>query len=205
MNIRLMKKDIQIVNKIELDNTEQILIEYYQDIYKHKLLKSKLKLFNDEKITLEKELRNNNMKLSSNLKSQQFLTTTQDITRPTSHKYMIENAYSSMEVRVYYLLTKIYELQPQIIELEVRLHDIEYILNSIKNDYEDLYQYLYLRYNRKQSIIAISFELHLSESTVWRLKPYALSCFYQRYINTIDFHNIDYNAIDNEHINYIAQ
>lgn len=200
-----MKKDIPLANKLELHNTEQILIQYYQDIYKLKLLKSKLKLFNDEKITLEKELKNNNMKLTSSLKSQQFLTITEDITKPTKHQNIVEHAYSTMEIRVFHLLTQIYELQPQIITLEAHLHDIEYILHSIKNDYEDFYKYIDLRYNLKQSIITISFELHLSESSVCRLKPYALSCFYQRYINTINSNDLHYIDIDNEHINYIAQ
>lgn len=189
----MMKKDILLANKMELHNTEQILIQYYQDIYKLKLLQSKLQLFTDEKITLEKELRNNNMKLTSNLKSQQFLTTNKDIDTTKPHKDMVQHAYSIMELRVFHLLSKIYELQPQIITLEAKLHDIEYILDSIKNDYEDFYKFIDLRYNKKQSIIAMSFVLHLSESTVCRMKPYALSCFYHRYINTIN--SIDFDCI----------
>lgn len=196
-----MKKDIPIINKIELHNTEQILVQYYQDIYQLKLLQSKLQLFTDEKITLEKELRNNNMKLTSNLKSQQFITTNKEIDTTKPHKEMVQHAYSVMELRVFHLLSQIYALQPQIITLESKLHDIEYILDSIKNDYEDFYKYIYLRYNKKQSIIAISFELHLSESTVCRMKPYALSCFYLRYINNMRSIDSTYIAMDIDNLN----
>lgn len=166
-------------------DTEQKIIQYFQNLKEIKWLRTKLTKLEARKNQIENDIKNNNFYLSpdDNMSvdySLESVSSSPVCLSPIEKK--IDAAFKKLEKELENVCTEILEIKMTIRELEQKTEKINFILELLTEEKQKLIKF---RYEEKQNYTYISNKLHMSKSTINKNKENVL-CEISQYIKNFN-------------------
>lgn len=148
--------------------TERKLKNYYKNKRELERLNYKLDTLCRHRDDVQRDIDKNNISLKVELPNMDFgCDRVQSSSIGSPQERAVDSAFAKLEHRLKTLTTQILEEKESIRELELEVSDIEFLVGKLTAEARN---FITLRYEERKSFKAISIRLHISETSVWRLR-----------------------------------
>lgn len=177
-NLFFVKGRTCIKTKI-ISIAEEKLIIYFRDLAEIERLQKKLAFLNNQKLEIDKDIRESRIILENNLQGINYDSSkVQTSYRQSEQEKSIDRAFDRLESELNKINAEIYYTKIYIREIENKTTDLKLILEKLN---EDSQRFIKLKYQQNKSYKQIGFHILSSESSIWRMRNLVL-CEVGKYI-----------------------